>query len=207
MNYKTLVQAISQQGITSNLNMKLKSPTLEKNISNMMEASNTPTKRETWAQQVSADEHTRFSVLTPLGIIKYIRAVVLLTDPATDEITAVGCSGDGITMGPLVKFDPAMLTAVTLSIATGDDTTKMKLEAVDVTPTDFKDKVDPEKALTNDLLGHTEAVNMVVTPVMWPYHQRTLLPKDSTCRRITQRLLHAKAKTANGKILSRCVEP
>ena len=38
MNYTTLVQAIAQQGIATNSNMKLKSLTFEKKILRMMEA-------------------------------------------------------------------------------------------------------------------------------------------------------------------------
>ena len=168
MNYTTLVQAIAQQGIASNSNMKLRSPTLEKRILNMMEASTTPTKRETWAHQVSVDKHARFAVLTPSGKIKYIRAVVLVNNPDSDNITAVGCSGDGITVGNLVQFNPAMLTELTLSIATSDDTAALDLEAIDVSPTDFKDHSETNVALTIERLGVSEAVNMVVTPVMWP---------------------------------------
>ena len=87
-------------------------------------------------------------MLTPTGNIKYVRAVVLVNDPASDDITAVSCSGDGITVGNLVQFNPAMLTEVTLSIATSDDTAALDLQAIDVSPTNFKDHSDPELGLT-----------------------------------------------------------
>ena len=168
MNYTNLVQAIAQQRITTALKMKIKSPTLEHKIARIMDASNTPTVCSIWANQVSLNKQTLFAVLVSSGHVKYVQHVVMATNPDTDLPTCVGCSGDGIQIGQLVKFDTALLTAVTLSIATVADTAILDLKVIDISPTDFKDHTDPEVNVSNEHLGFEEGVNMVVIPVMWP---------------------------------------
>ena len=44
----------------------------------------------------------------------------------------------------------------------------MDLQAIDVSPINFKDHRGPELNVPNERLGVTEAVNIVITPVMWP---------------------------------------
>ena len=168
MNYTKLVQAITQQKITTTSKMKLKSPTLKNKITWMMDASDSPNIRNIWVNQVSNDEQTWFAMLVSSGHLKYVRGVIMVNDPVTELPTCVSYSGDGIQIKQLVQFDPALLTAVTLSIATTADTTVLDLQALNILSTDFKDHADPEANMSNERLGFEEGVNMVVTPVMWP---------------------------------------
>ena len=169
MNYTNLVQAIVQQWISTSSNMKTSSLDLEHKISRMMDGSDTPAIRKVWANQVSLNKQTQFAVLVSSGHIKYVQHVIWTTNPPTGLPTCIGCSGDGIQIGQLVQFDPANLTAVTLSIATAADTAILDLKAINISPTDIKDYTDPEETVSNERLGFKEGVNMVVTPVMWVF--------------------------------------
>ena len=96
MNYTNLVQAIAQQQITTTLKMKLKSPILEKKITWMMDASDSPSIWNIWANQVSLNDQTRLAVLVSSGHLKYVWGVAMVNNPETELPTCVSCSNDGI---------------------------------------------------------------------------------------------------------------
>ena len=139
MNYTNLVQAINQQRIATNSKMKLKSLTLGKSIAQMTDPSTSPRHQKIWATQVSIDDQARFAVLVPSGPMKYVRGVVMVNNPISDEPTAVNCSDNGIQIGQLIQFDPVMLMNATISIAMPGDTTALDLKAIYVSPINFKD--------------------------------------------------------------------
>ena len=55
-----------------------------------------------------------------------------------------------------------------MAIALVNDKRLLNLVNIGVLPNNFKDHTDPEKNLTNNRLGVTEAVCMVMTLAMWP---------------------------------------
>ena len=79
--------------------------------------------------------------------------MLLIKDPDTKLLICVGCSGNGIQIGQFVQFQPSLMTAITLSIATIVDTTALGLQALDISPIDFKDYTDPEAKMSIDQFG------------------------------------------------------
>ena len=68
------------------------------------------------------------------------------------------------------------MASVTVYITTAADTTTLDLKTMNVSPTDLKDHTDSDLNVSNKRLRFTNAVNMVVTPVMWPLPLTYIVP-------------------------------
>ena len=141
MDYNTIAQAITKQGIRSNSLMMTHSPSLENKMGSTMASMHIPSSRKLWTNQVTLDPRTRFTVLTPSHCINIIHSVVILSGPETKGITDIACSGDGIS-GQFVQFSPTLLTNVTVSMASEEDMKALDLTDLGITPTECKDHLD-----------------------------------------------------------------
>ena len=99
-----MIQAIAQKGVYTNSLMPTHSPSLESKIELMMSCMAVPTIRKLWAQQVNSDPRVQYAVLTKTHRIEIIHDAVFVQVSGTTNIIVIGCSGDGIQIGQLVKI-------------------------------------------------------------------------------------------------------